>query len=413
MLADLGEFDVYFLFATDKGVKQKVPAHRNVLAQQSSVLKSVFDAALKDDIRHFNVNGVSKALFKEFLKYFYQNDAVNMSMERVSDLLHLGYKYKMKKCIDECVEFLIEKLRPGNVCSILKLAIFYEHIKLLKECKTVIFVNTEAVFKSNDFLTCDKKVLAYILKMNTLMCSETDVFKACMLWVMSKSRENEITKKDVSLHLGDLFYEIRFASMSYDEFCTLATKYRSILWSEFPTITNLIAKSGDQSSKFNATPRQFKWNKRAIINCDRILNTKFERNFDFDDIEETVFVTNNLLILGSFTCCEISSPYVKVQVTITETRLTDGTTSCLLQEMPVILHSKGTITLSQTVLIRCGFFYKISIKKCSHSQVFYSNELQTKIVLDAKTIVEFHNYSSCKKTGKVIGLISALQFNRI
>lgn len=404
--------DVYFLF----GEGQRIPAHRNVLVRYSAVFKSMFSAAKPGGTQNFNVKGITKAVFKEFLRFFYRNGPVKKSMDNVSDLLHLGHKYEVAECISDCIAFLMKNIVPTNVCSVLRLAVFYAHAKLVKECTIFIILHTEAVFKSADFLNCDESVLARILKLDKLTCSEIDVFKACMSWVSAASEQSEstLTKKDVKLYLGDLFYEIRFAAMEYDEFCKLATEYRAILWSELPTITNLIAKSGDWGSKFNKLPRHFEWNELATVKCDRVeCKSGFEGNFQFDDVEEIVFLSNKPLILGSLTFCEISSARVDIKIAITETELCKGSVATVLLEEPGKLQSNGTVVLLHTILIRPGFCYTITIEKCSLCQVFYSNELKTKIALDSDTIVEFHNYSSCKETGKVIGLISALGFNRI
>lgn len=403
--------DVIFLFNSGEDITS-ITAHRSVLSIGSDVFKAMFYDKSKNE-GEFNVKGVSKMVFREFLKFFYQNEQVELSMENAFDLLNLGQKYNVLKCIDDCTQYIIGILDVENVCSILKLAISYNHTKLIKECEIFIIVNSEAVLKSADFLQCDKEVLAHILKLDMLSLPEFNVFKACMAWVKVKSKQNMLTRKLVDLYLGDLFYEIRFRSMKYREFYSLITKYRFVLAKDFVTITEMFRQSKFPAGKFNPLPRHFGWNEHALIKCNRVSDSGFERNFDFDETEETSFLTNKPLILGRFTCCEISSPYVKVNVKITEIRLCSGSKAKVLLEMSATLKSKGTIELRRPILIRPGFFYTISVEKGSIAQVFYSNELKTNMVLETDISIEFHNYSSCKETEKIIGLISALDFNRI
>lgn len=406
--------DINFLFDSDKNVTTIIQAHRSVLSAGSDIFKALFQDMPTDD-GELNVEGVSKTVFIEFLKYFYQNDQVELSMGNVHDLFNLGLKYKVRKCIDDCTQFLIGIISVEIVCSTLQFAILYKQAKLIKECEKFIIVNTEAVLSSADFLKCDKDVLAHILKLNMLSWSEFHIFKACMAWVKFKSNQITLTRDTVDRHLGNLFYEIRYRSMAYRELCSLMNKYSQILAEDFTIISNIITQPRFQPGKFNACRRQIGWNERAIIKCDRVLDSSFEGNFDFDDTEETSFLTNQPLVLGQFTCCEFSCANVKVDVIITEIRLGGGGCSKarVLLGMPAYLQSKGTVLLRHPVLIRPGFFYTISIEKCTIAQVFYSNELKTEMTLESDISIEFHNYSSCKQTGKVIGLISSMDFNRI
>lgn len=407
--------DVIFLF--DAGVDKftTIIAHRSVLSAGSDVFKAIFNDVPQGE-GEFIVKGVSKMVFKEFMKYFYPSGEVKLSMEMVFDLLTLGNRYNVQKCIDGCTQFVIRNLTIENVCSVLERAKSKSQTKLIKECEIFIIVNTEAVLKSLNFLACDKDVLAHILKLNMLSVPESSVFETCMAWVKVKSSQTTLTKKIIETYLGDLFYEIRFRSITYSEFCSLVTKYRYALAKDYTTIVEMISRPNlrrFQPGKFNVLRRQFGWNRDAIIKCDRVADSGFERNFDFDDLEETSFLVNKPLILGSFTCCEISSACTKANVKITEIQKCAGSKAKVLMEMQTALKSKGTILLRHPILIRPGIFYIISIEKCSIGQVFYSNELKTKILIATDISIEFHDYSSCQETGKVIGLISALDFNRI
>lgn len=404
--------DIKFLFDSGNDTITAIQAHQSVLSAGSDVFKSMFDEMPKNR-GEFNVKGVPKMLFKEFLKFFYQDDRVNLSAKNAYDLLNMGLKYKVQKCIDDCTRFLIKILSVGNVCNTLEFAIHFNQTDLIKKCEEFIIVNTEAVLRCRNFFSCTKDVLEHILRMNMLSWSEFHIFEACMAWVKHQSKETKLTKELVDKHLGDLFYEIRFRSITYRELCSLVNRYRDVLEEDFTTISDMITRPRFQADKFNVCPRQFRWNEEAVIKCDRVLNNGFERNFDFDDIEETSFLTNRPLVLGRFKCCEISSANLRVTVKINEVQLYAGARAKDLLEMTTLLQSNGTISLIYPVLIRPGFLYTISIEKCASAQVFYSNELETKIILETEFSIEFHNYSTCQETGKTIGLISALDFNRL
>lgn len=84
---------------------------------------------------------------------------------------------------------------------------------------------TKAELESESFLTTSKSVLGHILKLDSVSCSETDVFNACMACVKVKARQDQITEDIVCTHLGDFFDEIRFESMMAQEFAALALLY--------------------------------------------------------------------------------------------------------------------------------------------------------------------------------------------
>lgn len=157
----------------------------------------------------------------------------------------------------------------------MNLGIRYNLQDLLKCCSKLISLDTTALFKTIGFLESDKSALEFILDMDIFSCSEVEAFKACMAWVRSKSKQNVLTKAVVKKHLGDLYYKIRFASMTMQELCSLQTDYEPVLRSDFPTITNMIVLPEFHAENFNNDQRQAKWN--AIVECE-VKNSKESSN---------------------------------------------------------------------------------------------------------------------------------------
>lgn len=213
--------DVNFSFNSANGPGKRVAAHKCLLAASSDVFNAMFYGDLKEP-GDVHLADSSDAAFMEFLQFFYLSD-VKLTMENITEVMYLGQKYNVKGCISVCVEFLKDNLTAENVCSCLDLAILYDHNDLVKMCEKIIILDTVAVFKSVDFLECNKRASHHILKMDLLSCSEVDVFEACMNWVTTTSEQQILSKAIVDMHLGDLFYEIRFKSMTMQQFCTLHT----------------------------------------------------------------------------------------------------------------------------------------------------------------------------------------------
>lgn len=285
---DVKTADVHFTFDDDPA---KVGAHRNILGVRSDVFKTMFYGALPEKTANICEPGVTSVAFMEFLQYFYL-DPVKLTPDHIQMVLALADKYNVQKCVDHCVEFLIKFLSNRNVCSVLRVAIYSGPLELMKACEMHVLLNTAAVFKSTDFLACDRRVLGHLLKMKQFSCSEIDVFEAVMSWVQAKSEPGAVLSKElVDTHLGELLYEIRFATMKIEQFCALAQKYDTILSSHHRTITDMITLS-EKTGKFNTRPRHVEWNSDAIVKCEWLPFLDFTKDYDVMTFEKLKFSAN-------------------------------------------------------------------------------------------------------------------------
>lgn len=419
--------DVHFSFDSNNAIRQPIAAHKILLAASSDVFKTMFygKTRLAGDI---HMPKVSDAAFMEFLQYFYLNK-VELSAEHIDDVLYLGQKYNVKRCVTDCLEFVASLINNENVCGRLQLAIQHEQLELVKICRTHILLNSVAVFKSAGFLACDRQVLAHILKMPLLSCSEVKVFEAIMMWVKVKSKTDTLTNELIQTHLGELFHDIRFASMKIEEFCILAMKYASVFLSaDFQTIATMIALSDWQSggklgcSRFNRSARRAKWNSDAIVHCNREVGG--EKMYKLDPEQLVIFSTNVPLLLGTFTCARImvkdaqaeaiAGIFVEVKIGEFCDFHSQNINGIILTKMTAKLQAEQTtVSLPQPILIRPGFFYLIEIGPFPKAHYFQSSELKKQVDLDCGNAVMFHK---CAKTGadkRVVGFIPRLEFNEI
>lgn len=412
--------DVWFSFGADNDATATdlIPAHKMLLAAESSVFEAMFYGDLKENnvIRMFDV---TKSAFLEFLQFFYLNK-VQLTAENITEVLYLGQKYNVTECIDTCNEFLKNSLDNDNVCTVLDHAIMYDDEELMKLCEQRIMINTAEIFQSKDFLECDRRVLEHILKQDFLSYPENFIFIACMAWVRAKSKEEILTKELVNVFFGDLIHEIRFKSMTIGEFCTLYAMYQPILKRDFIAITMIIGQT-QMPTKFNTLPRQAKWNDAAVMKCNRVWGLMPEQIHPLDTEEDTIFSTNVPLFLGSIVCAKIvvgaqarnvlSS--LPVQIEIIELENLIEVNGNVVAQMTAELRSKPTrIVLPHPVLIRPGNFYKISIGKFPEEYSYRSQDLQTMVHLGSNIIWKFHNDTVVTKN-RFVGLISTLEFNEI
>lgn len=170
--------DVHFTFS---GKSESIPAHKCHLVVVSNVFNVMFNGSWKekDDV---DIVDASPAAFKEFLQFFYCNE-VEITMENVKEVLHLGQKYLVPACVNACTLFLMNMLTNKNVCFAYGLSISNDLKDLKKLCEAKIGLNSEEIFQTHGFLECHREILDHIIQMESLACSEKKIFRACMAWV--------------------------------------------------------------------------------------------------------------------------------------------------------------------------------------------------------------------------------------
>lgn len=298
--------NVYFIFRSRANASERIPAHTNLLAATSDVFDAMFYGELKEK-GEVEIPDATPSAFKEFLQFFYKTK-IELTEENVFDVMDLGNRYNVAKCTDACVHLLKKTLTNESMCNGLAVALLYENADLLRFCRRRIAMNAEKVFETEGFLECKQQVLAYILKMQTLYCSESKVFRACVSWVKAQSGgENVVTREAFQTHLGELFHEIRFASMTVEEFTILFSSFGSIIsQAEYVDIIQMIVLAKETTlPNINHVPRQAEWKSDAVIKCDRTVLNAIGFQHDMREIETVRFYTNEPVLLGHFTCAQI------------------------------------------------------------------------------------------------------------
>lgn len=171
--------DVHFTF--NSSYHERIPAHKCLLVVNSNVFNAMFSGfwSEKDEV---DIVDASPAAFKEFLQFFYY-DEVEITMERVEEVLRLAQKYLVPACVNACMLFLMKNVTNKNVCYLYGLSILADLKDLKKLCEAKISFNSAHIFKTRGFLECDRQTLSHILQLESLTCSEIVTFKACMEWV--------------------------------------------------------------------------------------------------------------------------------------------------------------------------------------------------------------------------------------
>lgn len=429
--------DVHFSIdsSDDDGTIKRIPAHKALLAAASGIFHAMFygGSKVKGDV---HVHDVSDAAFMEFLQCFYRT-RIRLTIENIAGVMQLGVKYNVQNCVKACIEFLKDVSTVDNIFIGLDLATRYNHSELMKFCSKFVTLNTAEIMKTDGFVACDQQVLEFILKMDIFSCSEVDVFKACMAWVGAKAKQTNPSKAMVKKYLGDLYFDIRFASMTMPQFCSLHAEYKAVLSGDFSTITTMIVQPEFQAENFNNAPRHVKWiaNPIDIIVCDFRSKKTVEEPYLLWNKHTTTFTSGeNALVLGSFVCGKIkvkgrsgvrdlsAALPVKVEIFEIQNEQTNHfSVDKLLMTIDAKLQSRddNRIELPHPVLIRPHFHYQIRVGPFPDEHVYYSHELKSKVTVsnDSSLFSFFGSNVKLMKSsidaGKAHGFISIMNFNRL
>lgn len=164
------------------------------------------------------------------------------------------------------------------------------------------------VLETKSFLHCSERVLRHILNLNSLKCTEKELFDACMSWVKEVSGQNELTRQIVNDNLDDL-----------KEFKKIQPSYKQLLsTNEHKNIVEMI-KIKESRMSFSALPRNtcisnalftkhFQCDGRIYRTENRIyLSTK---PFRINNMESALFTNNAPCIFLTGFKCIIYSGYV-------------------------------------------------------------------------------------------------------
>lgn len=423
---DASTADMHFVFESDDGQSERIPAHKLLLSAYSEVFKEMFSVSLKEqpDVK---IVDASPAAFKQFLQFFYC-DEIEMTTENVDEVMRLGQQYLVAECSNVCAQFLADNLTNENVCAAYGVSLSIDHEELKKLCEVSIGINVEDVFETKGFLECDRQVLSHILKLDSLSCSEIDVFIATMDWVKAISKQKTLNKETVMTHLGDVFYEIRFGAMNTDELNGIFSSYANLFTAELRSEIAKMIQSTD--TNVEKRPRECAWNKTAVIECERDTEMTDEDDHEPYHIkanETTTFTTNKPLLLRAIVCGGVYE-FRKYKYMESLEEPLDGELSIFEyrgafnddEKSYRVVYNKevsvgGVIRLTKPVIIKPGMNYKILLESEESDYYPFCTDFRfedSEVKIEGKgIIVKFINDAVHK--GSKRGLIYGLHFNEI
>lgn len=312
----VGTGDVTFIVESSEYYQtSEIRAHRCVLAALSPKYKTQFYGVMASHQKIVMPN-ITDAAFLEFLQFFYL-DEVTLTMKNIETVLNLAQQSLVEDLVTECTHFLLDMVALDKLTWCYRLALLYQIKDLRDFCEAEISSNIKRVFETDDFLTCDLNIVNEILKLDSLNCTEMEVFEACIAWARLQSKRilgNEPKGAGLRDALGDAVYEIRFCTMTIEEFASIHKTYAGFFKStESDEIIHGIGKVEDfKNCIFNNKPREpnssssgrFKQNllMKNSAECEIRRSDKAMR--EPNDCDTIAFICDKPIQLNGFSVCE-------------------------------------------------------------------------------------------------------------
>ena len=219
-----------------------------------------------------NLSDTDVEILEEFLRFLY-SDECYLTEDNAMLVMYLAKKYIVPSLVDKCVEFLERIFTEENIFTFLLEAVQMDEKKLESKCWDFIELNTRVVVQSVAFTNISQVTLAELLKRESLNVEEVDLFKAVVEWSEAECLRKEIevnatNKRDV---IGDAIYQIRFTSMTLQEFgeassqsCVLGPKETILFYEKFSGLERV-------SEEWNMSKRSVKDDHGAILRCSRFV----------------------------------------------------------------------------------------------------------------------------------------------
>ena len=216
--------DVHFTVADGQessSRKVNIPCHKFILAVSSPVFYKMFYGDLKEPCDCIDLPDCDSQGFLAFLRFIYC-DEVKLTGDCVIQVLYLAKKYMIPSLAGHCRSFLEKNINAKNVLDLLPVLEKMEEPHLNSVCWKVIDKLTSKVLESaSDAILESNTLLVPILKRDTLVVQEVDVFQAVNRWaetICAKQGKIPSGKEKRTIIGEEILKLIRFPSMPQSVF---------------------------------------------------------------------------------------------------------------------------------------------------------------------------------------------------
>lgn len=414
--------DVFFeCYSSESGQCEEIPAHKFVLIMGSEVFKSLFCSGLKEETASYRIDIATAEAFKEFLQLLYF-DYVQLTVKNAPQVMDLVLKYQLPDCVKIFSDVLQKHFTKSKVCWAYQLARFTGQTDLKNICENQFVWHTAEVFKSVDFLSCPRSTLSCILHLDRLSCNEVDVLSACIAWARAACERvrSDPIGKCLREKLGYVLYQIRFRSMTIDEFSAqLATTSGLFEAEELEEIIQMIRSNDYKTKIFSGKIRMtttFSRDPSVLLKCkleSSQVKESFIQQLHVGNVEKTTFSVTKPLLLGEFACAPLKSKCPDIAIPKSKLKIIEKAFECddskslngtvVTNTSITLKDNEAHYMLKKPIQVRPGFEYEIRLEH-EFNEMFLKTKVFEQTVKHINDVtIQFHDR---------YGIISALYFNR-
>uniref|UniRef100_UPI00398EC39E kelch-like ECH-associated protein 1A n=1 Tax=Pristiophorus japonicus TaxID=55135 RepID=UPI00398EC39E len=167
------------------GKEQVFVAHRVVLSACSPVFRAMFTSNLRErQAAEIRLEGIHPRAMERLIEFAY-TARVSVCEQGVLQLLQASTMYQVEGVVGACSHFLVKNLDSANAIGICHFAEQYGCPELRQRAKEFINIHFTEVTKEEEFFNLTHCQLLDLISQDGLnVLCETDVYKACMEWVL-------------------------------------------------------------------------------------------------------------------------------------------------------------------------------------------------------------------------------------
>ncbi|KAJ6648682.1 BTB/POZ domain-containing protein 6-A, partial [Pseudolycoriella hygida] len=373
--------------------KECIPAHKCILSKSSPYFKAMFYGPHANE-KSKDYSQWSPGALKDFLKLCYINQ-MTINSKNIIEVIKLAHESQMDKSLKLCGEIWAENMTTDDVCLAYHWAIHFGMVELKDFCERKISVYAEHVFKTQNFMCCDRKVLNHILDLETLQCEEKTVLQACLNWASEfceRNGKDANNMDNLKIYLEDSLHKIRYQSITnYEDIARLTTGLGNL-----------------RTDNFNSNPRSGRiiWKENSAVKFNLFNRLNLSQESVSSGVKFGVSLRSNRPVLLGGICFASSSSFglcCDNGVTVSVEMKLHPTKTIHTETIQVQTNSEPYLDLSDSpIVIKPKLPYSIFLQSRSHRNWCFS-KFENDIKLDERTTIQLEEYCD--------GFIRELVFN--
>ena len=196
-------------------------AHKYVLATSSPVFYEIFYSLSRKNITDIYLPHSDNETIADFFAFLYEEKCpTTRNIEKGLQVLQLVLQYQIASFHISCKNYL--EPTAQDAFRFLEQFLEIKAERYINICLGYIDKLADGYFISEYFLNIKLNTLDALLRRDTLDCSEVTLFKALVNWVDHQCRQQnlEASHENRRKILGNVIYNIRFLTMTLNEFTT-------------------------------------------------------------------------------------------------------------------------------------------------------------------------------------------------